>query len=96
MEYKTLTLDSSIPQWKQIQMLFPEEPEWESLTEEVLIKLVEEFEGELSCATSAILHLGSKNPERCAQLAHWLMAHPAADQWLKAAAADALENLKLP
>lgn len=96
MEYKILTLDSSIPQWKQIQMLFPEEPEWDDLTEEVLVKLIEEFEGELSCATAAILHLGSKNPERCAQLANWLMAHPAADQWLKAAAVDALEGLKRP
>ncbi len=94
MEYKTLTLDDSIPQWKRIQMLFPEEPEWESLTEEVLVKLVEEFEDELSCATSAILHLGSKNPVRCAQLANWLIAHPAADRWLKAAAIDSLENMK--
>ena len=94
MEYKILTLDDSIPKWKRIQMLFPEEPEWASLTEEVLVKLVEEFEGELSCATSAILHLGSKNAEYCAQLASWLIAHPAADQWLKAAAVDALESLK--
>ena len=77
-------------------MLFPEEPEWESLPEEVLVKLVEEFEDEPSCATSAILNLGSKNPERCAQLAAWLIAHPAADQWLKAASVDALANLDLP
>jgi hypothetical protein len=94
MEYKILTLDESIPQWRRIQMLFPEEPDWENLTEDVLVKLVEEFEDELSCATSAILHLGGKNPERCAQLANWLISHPAADQWLKAAAVDALENLK--
>ncbi len=93
MEYKTLILDERIPQWKQIQMLFPEEPDWASLDEEVLVKLIEEFQYEPSCATSAILHLGSKNEERCAQLANWLIAHPEADQWLKSAAADALENL---
>ena len=93
MEYKTITLDQRIPKWKQVQMRFPEEPDWESLEEEVLVKLVEEFQYEPSCATSAILHLGSKNAERCAQWANWLIAHPEADQWLKAAATDALENL---
>jgi len=94
MEYKTLTLDEGIPLWKRIQMLHPEEPEWESLSEEVMVRLIEEFEDELSCATSAILNLGAKNPERCEQLANWLLAHPETDQWLKAAAADALENLR--
>lgn len=94
MEHKTLTLDDSIPLWTQIQLLYPQQPEWKSLSEEVLVKLIEEFEAELSCATSAILHLGAKNPERCEQLANWLLTHPEADQWLKAAAADALENLR--
>lgn len=94
MEYKYLTLDDSIPLWKRIQMLYPEEPEWGSLNEAVLVKLVEDFAYEPSCATSAILHLGAKNPQRCEQLANWLLAHPEADQWLKAAASDALENMR--
>lgn len=94
MQYQILTLDDSIPLWKRIQMLYPEEPEWERLSEEVLVSLVEEFGYEPSCATSAILHLGALNPERCEQLANWLLGHPEADEWLKAAAADALENLR--
>ena len=93
MEYKFLTLDESIPEWRRIQMLYPETPDWSGLSEDVLIQLVEDFENEPSCATSAILHLGSKNPEQCARLAHWLIAHPGADSWLRAAASDALEGI---
>jgi hypothetical protein len=94
MEIGILTLDDSIPLWKRIQMLFPEEPDWECIDEEVLAKLVEEFESEPSCATAAILYLQSKNPERCKVLAQWLIGQPEADQWLKAAATDAIAGLQ--
>ena len=75
-------------------MLFPDEPDWDSVPDDVLIRLVEEFQDEPSCATSAILQLASTNPDRCTQLAQWLIAQPAADRWLKAAAVDALENMR--
>lgn len=91
MEYKTLTLGDSIPLWQRIQMVYPEEPDWEALDEEVLVRLVEEFESEQSCATAAIIHLSTKNPSACQRLAQWLLAHEASDQWLKSAARNALE-----
>ena len=73
-------------------MSFPDEPDWESVDEETLIQLIENFEDEQSCATSAIIYLASLNQTRCWGLASWLVEHPASDQWLKAAARDALES----
>lgn len=93
MEIRYINLDERIPLWTRIQIAYPDEPDWNSLEEEVLVHLVEDFENEQSCATSAILYLASKNPERCAQLATWLANHSNADQWLKAAAHDALDSV---
>ncbi|AFY75044.1 hypothetical protein Syn7502_03155 [Synechococcus sp. PCC 7502] len=91
MEYKILTLDESIPLWKRIQMIFPDEPDWESLEEEVLVKLVEDFDNEQSCATTAIIYMSTKNPSQCQRLAKWLLEHEDSDQWLKSAAKRAIE-----
>ena len=96
MEYKTLTLDDSIPLWKRIQMVHPDEPNWETLDADVLVKLVENFDCEPSCATSAIIYLSSKNPSDCQRLARWLIEHKDSDQWLKGAATRALEYCAEP
>lgn len=96
MEYKILTLDESIPLWKRIQMVFPDEPDWESLDEAVLAKLVEHFDDEQSCATAAIIYLSTKNPSECQRLATWLLQHEDSDKWLKSAAQTALENSAEP
>lgn len=72
-------------------MRHPDEPNWEEIEEDVLVELVQDFEWEQSCATSAILELSYRRSSRYKDLANWLLAHPAADQWLKAAATDALE-----
>ncbi len=94
LEIRTLTLDPSLPAWQRIQLRYPDTPDWATLDEETLVRLVENFESEPSCATSAILYLGERNPAESRRLANWLLAHPAADQWLKAAARDALEQLE--
>ena len=91
MEYKILTLDESIPLWKRIQMVYPDEPDWDVLEEDVLVKLVENFDSEQSCATTAIVYLSSMNPSLCQCLAKWLIEEENSDQWLKAAAKKALE-----
>lgn len=76
---------------RAIQMRYPDVPDWAEVDDEVLVALVEDFEWEPSCATSAILELGLRGTTRFQALAQWLLAHPAADPWLKAAAADALD-----
>lgn len=96
MEYKILTLDQSIPLWQRIQMIHPEEPDWEVLEEGVLVDLIRNFDSEQSCATSAIIYLSSKNPSECQKLAKWLIEHEDSDQWLKAAALKALEYSSEP
>ena len=68
MEIRYINLDERIPLWTRIQIAYPDEPDWNSLEEEVLVHLVEDFENEQSCATSAILYLASKNPERSARV----------------------------
>ena len=84
-------VNEEISKSRAIQMCYPDEPVWEDVEEDVLVQLVEDFEWEQSCATSAILELGLRSSSRFKALANWLLAHPAADQWLKAAATDALE-----
>jgi hypothetical protein len=96
MEYKILTLDATIPLWKRIQMVHPEEPDWEALEEDVLVKLVENFDSEQSCATAAIVYLSSKNPSECRRLAKWLIEQDEPDRWLKAAAERAIEHSAEP
>jgi hypothetical protein len=96
MEYKILSLDDSIPLWKRIQMVFPDEPDWEALDEDVLVKLVENFDDEQSCASAAIIYLSTKNPSQCQRLAKWLLLQEGADRWLKAAATRALEDAAEP
>jgi hypothetical protein len=84
-------MESRISKSQAIQMCHPDEPNWEEVEEEVLVALRREFEWEQTCATSAILELSYRSSSQFKSLANWLLAHPAADQWLKAAAKDALE-----
>jgi hypothetical protein len=84
-------MTAGISKSRAIQMCHPDEPIWEDVEEEVLVELVKDFEWEQACATSAILELSLRGSPDFNALANWLRLHPAADQWLKAAAADALE-----
>jgi hypothetical protein len=74
-----------------IQMCYPDEPDWELVEDEVLLELVQTFESEQTCATSAILELAFRKHARAKELCNWLLAEREADQWLKAAAQDALD-----
>lgn len=84
-------MTSDISKRQAIQMCYPDEPDWDEVEEAVLVELVEEFEWEQSCATSAILQLSLRSSSKFRALANWLLVHPDADPWLKAAATDALE-----
>ncbi len=74
-----------------IQMCYPDEPDWAVVEDDVLLELVQTFESEQSCATSAILELAFRKHVKAGALCSWLLAHENADQWLQAAAQDALD-----
>ena len=74
----------------EIQLLYPQEPQWGDVPDSVLIELVRTYIQEPSCATIAIGLLHSRGRAEAHTLAHWLLGENGADQWLKAAAADVL------
>ncbi|AFY73115.1 hypothetical protein Syn7502_01000 [Synechococcus sp. PCC 7502] len=76
-----------------IQMIYPEVPEWQDVSDHVLIELIENYQDEPSCATSAILELSLRQPEVAKNLAHWLILENDADKWLKSAALDVITYL---
>ena len=73
-----------------IQFAYPQEPDWSRVSDDTLVELVEDFCSEPSCATIAIGLLATRRHARAAELGRWLVSHPDADQWLKAAASEAL------
>jgi hypothetical protein len=82
----------NLTQTDAIQLAYPDTPDWQQVPEAVLIELIEQYRMEPSCATSAVLQLSLVNLPRAQALAAWLIAESDADQWLKAAAADVLDD----
>jgi hypothetical protein len=76
---------------QEIQLLYPTEPDWSEVDNETLAALVEDFVSEPSSATTALGLLARRQDGRANTLAHWLLVHEQADQWLKAAARDVLD-----
>jgi hypothetical protein len=76
----------------EIQLIYPQEPHWPEVPDPVLIELVETYAQEPSCATIAIGLLQRRGRIEAHTLAQWLLAEEGADQWLKAAAADVLQQ----
>ena len=74
----------------EIQLLYPTEPNWSEVDNDTLAALVDDFVSQPSCATTAIGLLATRKDARANELAHWLIAHDQADQWLKEAAHDVL------
>ena len=72
----------------EIQLLYPQEPEWQDVLDPVLIELVQTYVQEPSCATIALGLLHSRGNAEAHTLAQWLLTEDGADQWLKAAATD--------
>jgi hypothetical protein len=58
----------------------------------VLIELILDYQSEQSCATSAIFELSLRNPSKAKELAGWLTLEIPADQWLKSAAQNTLDD----
>ena len=77
---------------RAIQFCYPEiEPNWEDLSESLLIELILDYENEQSCATSALYEISSRNHEKATELAKWLLSEDHTDEWLKKSATSILE-----
>lgn len=77
----------------EIQMIYPQAPDWDVVPDAVLMELVRTYFQEPSCATTAIGLLGIRNNPAAKELANWLLDEEDADQWLKQTARRVLDNL---
>jgi hypothetical protein len=71
-------------QW--IQFAFPQEPDWGTVRTETLLRLVENFEFEQSCAASALTELSSRNHPAVDHQCRLILTGSKADVWLRATA----------
>ena len=66
-----------------IQLNFPDEPDYSKVPVAVLYELVETYKIEQSCATSAIYELHRRADSRLHELCTWILSQPESDEWLK-------------
>lgn len=78
-------------QW--IQLAFPAEPDWETVSDDALIELVEDFQGEPSCAQWAMTELKLRKHPRATGLCEVVLQDRKADRWLRAGAIGHLLSL---
>ena len=71
-----------------IQLNFPDEPDYSKVPLEVLYELIETYEIEQSCATSAIYELHRRNDSRLNEFCIWVLNQNSADEWLKGCAKE--------
>jgi len=85
-------MNSQLTLKQAIQFCYPDEPEWEELSEEVLIELIQDYQNEQSCATSALYELSNRNHIKAISLAQWLLAEKDSDEWLKKSATSIIDQ----
>jgi hypothetical protein len=90
--HKKTSLLSGLSEAEQIQCIFPGEPDWDSVSDEVLVDLVRAYFGEPSCATLALGYLWRRKHSAARDLALWLLTEENADQWLKESAREHLQE----
>jgi hypothetical protein len=73
-----------------IILAFPSEPEWETVSEATLIKLVEEYYMEPSCAGLALSEVSARRHPRSGELCNYLLHSGGTDKWSRAGALDKL------
>lgn len=69
-----------------IQMAFPSEPEWKSLSDEKLVELVREFWIEPTFAGFALGELVGRRHPQAEELCNYHLHAKEADEWLRAGA----------
>jgi hypothetical protein len=73
---------------EEIQLMFPNEPDWQHVPDDVLVELVRTYYQELSCAGAAIIYLKSRCHPDAATLAQWLLTRSDIDEWLRETALE--------
>lgn len=66
-----------------IQLSFPDEPDYSLVPLSVLYQLIEQYNIEQSCATSAVYELHRRKDSRLKELCEWILNEKDSDQWLK-------------
>src|SRR5262249_1689512 len=69
-----------------IQFGYPDEPDYREIKTETLLRLVEDYRAEQSCATSALSELSIRKDPLVSQLCRWLLEEKDSDVWLKSSA----------
>lgn len=76
--------------YREIQAIYPHEPDWNALDDSVLIDLVEHHAGEPSCAALALGILSYRAHPRTGELACNLAEAAEVDPWLRRTALELL------
>ncbi len=80
---------------EQIQCFFPDQPDWDTVPDDTLIELIEEFPGEPTCASLALTHLRLRGNQEVNRLAEWLLGEYCPDRWLRYSAFEMLTGLEI-
>lgn len=80
---------------EQIQCFFPDQPDWDTVPDDTLIELIEEFPGEPTCASFAFTHLRLRGNQEVNRLAEWLLGEYCPDRWLRYSAFEILTSLEI-
>lgn len=74
----------------EIQFIYPDEPDWSKIKEDVLIELVKDYSSEQNCATLALGELSLRDHPRVKEIACWVLSEENTDKWLKKSAMEKL------
>ncbi|WP_438630442.1 hypothetical protein [Microbulbifer sp.] len=75
---------------EEIQFMYPEEPDWPSVSDEILVALVKDYVSEPNCAMIALGELDIRGHPLAKPIAAWLLEEEHADEWLKRLVQDKL------
>jgi hypothetical protein len=76
-------LKTHLTKAQEIQISYPNEPDWTTIEDSVLIELIYDYISEQSCATSAINILSLRKHKDVEIICIYLINEINADQWLK-------------
>ena len=71
-----------------IQLSYPDEPDYSEVPLSVLYELIEFYNIEQNCATSAIYELHRRQDSRLKELCEWVLLEEDTDRWLKECAIE--------
>ena len=75
--------------------MYPKEPKWLDVPLEILYELIENYDNEPNCATSALFELSEREDEKTLTYCSWVLEEKNTDKWLKEAAKEIINEKKL-